>query len=79
MPSVDLLICARYYSDKAGDIIAPLELPYSKEQPDVILDGTSVLQNSINEHRNLFGEFIYAYVYYLVLQEALIWFAWYTV
>lgn len=55
LPSVDLLICARYYSDKAGDIIAPSELPYSKEQPDVILDGTSVLQNSINEHRNLFG------------------------
>ena len=57
LPSVDLLICARYYSDKAGDIIAPSELPYSKEQPDVILDGTSVLQNSINEHRNLFGKF----------------------
>lgn len=55
LPSIDLLIVARRYADQEGNIIAPSELPYSKEEPHAVIDGTLLLQYSINEHRNLFG------------------------
>ena len=51
----DLLIAGRTYVDPAGTPIAPSELPYSKDSEDAVIDGTLLLQYSINKHMNLFG------------------------
>lgn len=55
LSSIDLVIAARSFIDPSGSIIASSELPYSEEQPDTIIDGTLLLQYSINEHKNIFG------------------------
>lgn len=55
LSSVNLLIVARGYADQKGNIIAPSELPSTKEEPDAVIDGKLLLQYSINDHRNLFG------------------------
>ncbi len=55
MPSIDILIASRDFIDSSDMVIAFSELPYSEEQKDTIIDGTLLLQYSINEHKNLFG------------------------
>lgn len=55
LPSIDILIAARQFVDSAGTIIAPSELLYTNIDKNTAVDGTLLLQYSINEHKNFFG------------------------
>lgn len=55
LPSIDILIAARNFIGSDGTVVASSELLFSEEQKDTVIDGTLLLQYSISEHKNLFG------------------------
>ncbi len=54
-PSIDILITARQFIDSIGTVIAPSELLYPDIDKNTAINGTLLLQYSINEHKNFFG------------------------
>ena len=53
--SVDILITARKFIDSEGTVIAPSEPLYCELENNNVINGTLLLQYSINENKNLFG------------------------
>lgn len=52
---IDIVIAARNYIDSNGTVIAPSDALYFSEEKNITLDGTLLLQYSINNNKNLFG------------------------